>query len=68
MAHKRISIITILVIVLSSMVSGQSKEILVDEERPIIQVDSHEEYSHESIKEAVEHTPCHVEYQVPSFV
>lgn len=64
MAHKRISLLSIILVVLTSPFTDQSKEILIDEERPIIKMDSHEEYPHESIEEAFEHAPCHMEYQV----
>lgn len=64
MAHTRFSIIIILFLVILVMVVGQSKEILIDDERPIIKVDSHEEYPHENNDEPVEHSPCHMEYQV----
>lgn len=64
MAHKGISIISVFLVVFYSSFTEQSKEILIDEERPILKVDSHEEYPQESIEEALEHAPCHMEYQV----
>lgn len=67
MAYKSTSTISLLLAVLSLMVTAHSKEILIDEERPIIKMDSHEEYSHESFEETIEHAPCHMEYQVSKF-
>lgn len=57
-------LISALLVIFSSTLTDQSKEILIDEERPIIEVDKHEEYSQENIEEALEHSPCHMEYQV----
>lgn len=62
MAHVRLIEFTILLLICSAFV--KSKEILIDEEGSVLKVDSHEEYPHENIEEAVEHAPCHMEYQV----
>lgn len=57
-------LISAFLVIFSSTLTDQSKEILIDEERPIIEVDKHEEYSQENIEESLEHSPCHMEYQV----
>lgn len=66
MACDRLNIL-LFVIVFSPLVTSQSKEIIIDEERPLIRVDNHEGYSHESLEEAIEHAPCHMEYKVCIF-
>lgn len=67
MAHKRFSLLSVFIVVLASSFTDQSKEILIDDERPLIKMDSHEEYPHEGNEEAFEHAPCHMEYQVNDF-
>ncbi|XP_023312686.1 uncharacterized protein LOC111692798 [Anoplophora glabripennis] len=56
--------ISVLLIIFFNMIIGQPREILVDDEGPIMGVAKHAEYENEDNEDVPEHAPCHLEYQV----